>query len=132
MGGVDRPRGGRRGRGHGRNSRGRDGVERNLGSIKMKIPLFQGRTDPEAYLEWAKKIELIFDCHNYSEEKKVKLAVIEFANYAIIWWDQLVTNRRRNHERLMETWGELKALMRRRFVPSHYYRYLDKKLQNLT
>ena len=74
------------------NLRGRDGVDRDLGSIKMKIPSFQGRTDPEVYLEWEKKIELVFDCHNYSEEKKVKLAVIEFTDYAIIWWDQLVTN----------------------------------------
>jgi hypothetical protein len=110
MGGVDKPRGGRHGRGHGRNSRGRDGVDRNLGSIKMKIPYFQSRIDPEACLEWEKKIELIFYFHNYSEEKEVKLAVIEFADYAIIWWDQLVTNRRRNRERPIETWGELKAL----------------------
>jgi hypothetical protein len=28
----------------------------------------------------------------------MKLAVIEFTDYAIIWWDQLVTNRRRNHD----------------------------------
>jgi hypothetical protein len=42
-----------------------------------------------------------------------------------------VTNTR-NHERPIETWGELKALMRRRFVPSHYYRDLYQKLQNLT
>jgi uncharacterized protein (DUF2249 family) len=62
----------------------------------------------------------------------MRLAVIEFINYAIMWWDQLVTNRRRNHERLIETWGELKALMRRRFVPSHYYRDLYQNLQNLT
>uniref|UniRef100_A0A2N9HQM2 Integrase catalytic domain-containing protein n=1 Tax=Fagus sylvatica TaxID=28930 RepID=A0A2N9HQM2_FAGSY len=82
--------------------------------------------------EWEKKIDLVFDCHNYSEEKKVKLAVIEFTDYAIIWWDQLVTNRRRNYERPVETWGELKALMRRRFVPSHFYRDLYQKLQNLT
>jgi hypothetical protein len=33
------------------NPGGRDGVDRNLGSIKMKIPSFQGRTDPEVYLE---------------------------------------------------------------------------------
>ena len=84
----------------------------------MKIPSFQGRTDPEVYLDWEKKINLVFDCHYYSEEKKVKLAVIEFTDYAIIWWDQLVTNRSRNNERPVETWGELKALMRRRFVPS--------------
>jgi hypothetical protein len=43
-----------------------------------------------------------------------------------------VTNRMRNNERLIETWGELKALMRRRFVPSHFYRDLYQKLQNLT
>jgi hypothetical protein len=122
----------RRERGHEGNPGGRDGVDRNLGSIKMKIPSFQGRTDPEVYLEWEKKIDLVFDCHNYSEEKKVKLAVIEFTDYAIIWWDQLVTNRRRNNERPVETWGELKALMRRRFVPSHFYRDLYQKLQNLT
>uniref|UniRef100_A0A2N9ENF7 Retrotransposon gag domain-containing protein n=1 Tax=Fagus sylvatica TaxID=28930 RepID=A0A2N9ENF7_FAGSY len=122
----------RRERGHEWNPGGRDGVDRSLGSIKMKIPSFQGRTDPEVYLEWEKKIDLVFDCHNYSEEKKVKLAVIEFTDYAIIWWDQLVTNRRRNNERPVETWGELKALMRRRFVPSHFYRDLYQKLQNLT
>jgi hypothetical protein len=122
----------RRERGHEWNSGGRDGVDRSLESIKMKIPSFQGRTDPEVYLEWEKKIDLVFDCHNYSEEKKVKLAVIEFTDYAIIWWDQLVTNRRRNNERPIETWGELKAIMRRRFVPSHFYRDLYQKLQNLT
>jgi hypothetical protein len=119
-------------RGHEWNPGGRDGIDRSLGSIKMKIPSFQGRTDPEVYLEWEKKIDLVFDCHNYSEEKKVKLAVIEFTDYAIIWWDQLVTNRRRNNERPVETWGELKAIMRRRFVPSHFYRDLYRKLQNLT
>uniref|UniRef100_A0A2N9H2J3 Retrotransposon gag domain-containing protein n=1 Tax=Fagus sylvatica TaxID=28930 RepID=A0A2N9H2J3_FAGSY len=122
----------RRERGHEWNPGGRDGVNRSLGSIKMKIPSFQGRTDPEVYLEWEKKIDLVFDYYNYSEEKKVKLAVIEFTNYAIIWWDQLVTNRRRNNERPVETWGELKAIMRQRFVPSHFYRDLYQKLQNLT
>jgi hypothetical protein len=122
----------RRERGHEWNPGGRDGVDRSLRSIKMKIPSFQGRTDPEVYLEWEKKIDLVFDCHNYSEEKKVKLAVIEFTDYVIIWWDQLVTNRRRNNERPVETWGELKAIMRRRFVPSHFYRDLYQKLQNLT
>ena len=43
-------------------------------------------------------MEWVFDCHNYSELKKVKLATIEFSNYAIVLWDQLVVNRRRNRE----------------------------------
>ena len=80
------PRGERCGRGFRRYPRWLDGIDRNLGNIKMKIPSFQGKNDPEVYLEWEKKVEFIFECHNYYEEKKVKLAVIEFTDFAIIWW----------------------------------------------
>ena len=126
------PRGERRVRGFQTGPRWREGTDKNLGNIKMKIPSFQGKNNPKAYLEWEKKVELIFECHNYSEEKKVKLAIIEFTDYAIIWWDQLVMNRRRNHERAIKTWEEMRAIKRRRFVPSHYYRDLYQKLQSLT
>ena len=39
-------------------------------NIKLKIPNFEGKNDPEAYLEWEKKVDWIFDCHSYSEKKK--------------------------------------------------------------
>ena len=107
-------------------------VDRDLRSIKLKIPTFQGRSDPEAYLEWEKKVELIFECHNYSEEKKVRLAAIEFTDYAIVWWDQLTTNRRRYGERPVSNWAEMKTIMRKRFVPSHYFRELYQRLQSMT
>ena len=49
---------------YGRDREARNWVDNNLGSIKMKIPAFQGKSDPEAYLEWEKKMELVFDCRN--------------------------------------------------------------------
>ena len=104
----------------GRDDRRARRIDHDLGSIKLKIPSFQGKNDLKVYLEWEKKVELVFDCHNYFEEKKVKLAAVEFTDYAIIWWDQLVLSRRRNRERPINTWEEMKAIMRRRFVPSHY------------
>ncbi|XP_025012155.2 uncharacterized protein LOC112533908 [Ricinus communis] len=97
----------------------------------MKIPSFQGRNDPDVYLEWERKVELIFECHNFSEEKKVKLAAVEFSDYAIIWWDQYCKERRRNGERPIESWREMKQIMRKRFVPSHYYKELHQRLQTL-
>jgi hypothetical protein len=106
-------------------------LDGDLDAIKLKIPSFQGKNDPEAYLEWEKKVDWIFDCHNYSEAKKVKLIVIEFTDYALIWWDQNVISRRRSGEWLVASWEEMKVLMRRRFVPNHYYRDLYKKLQGL-
>ena len=69
-----------------RDHRGRDGVDKSLGSIKMKIPSFQGKNDPDLYIEWERKVELVFDCHNYSEEKKVKLAAVEFTDYVDGMW----------------------------------------------
>ena len=73
-------------------------------------------------------MELMFDCHNYSKLKKVKLAAIEFFDYAIVRWDQLVLNKRRNRERPIETREEMKAVMRKQFVLSHYYRELYQKI----
>ena len=98
----------------------------------MKIPSFQGKNDPKAYLEWEKRMEIVFDCHKYSEIKKVKLATIEFTDYAVVGWDQLLKERRRNLERPVETWDEMKTIMRRRFIPSYYHRELYNKLQRLT
>ena len=32
---------------------------------KDEDPSFQGKSDLEAYLEWEKKMEFIFDCYNW-------------------------------------------------------------------
>ncbi|XP_056852801.1 uncharacterized protein LOC130502007 [Raphanus sativus] len=111
---------------------GRRHRRNELSGLKLKIPPFHGKADPDAYLEWEKKIELVFNCQHYSEIKKVQVAATEFNDYALSWWDQLVTNKRRNGEFPIETWAEMKSLMRRRFVPSHYHRDLHQKLRLLT
>jgi hypothetical protein len=72
---------------NGRGRRDRNQGDDSFSGIKMKVPSFQGKSDPEAYLEWEKKMELVFDCRHYSEAQKVKIAVIEFTDYAVIWWD---------------------------------------------
>jgi hypothetical protein len=45
-------------------------MEGELDTIKLKIPNFQGKNDPKAYLEFEKKVDWIFDYHSYSENKK--------------------------------------------------------------
>ncbi|KAG7559385.1 Retrotransposon gag domain [Arabidopsis thaliana x Arabidopsis arenosa] len=103
----------------------------DLAGLKIRIPTFQGTSDPEEYLEWEKKIELVFGCQGYTEERKVKVAPTGFQNYALSWWDQLVTTRRRAGDYPIETWTQIKTIMRKRFVPSHYYRELLNRLRNL-
>ncbi|XP_056855037.1 uncharacterized protein LOC130504448 [Raphanus sativus] len=103
-----------------------------LGGLKLKIPEFKGTADPEEYLEWEKKIELVFNCRDYTAEYKMKLAPTEFKEYALSWWDNLVTARRRAGDFPVETWDQMKVIMRKRFVPSHYHRELHFKLRTLS
>ncbi|RDX63900.1 hypothetical protein CR513_57608, partial [Mucuna pruriens] len=41
-----------------------------IGGIKIKIPLFQGKSDPKAYLEWKMRVDQFFSFQSYSEGKK--------------------------------------------------------------
>ena len=82
-------------------------------------------------MQYEGKIEHVFDCNNFSEERKLKLAVAEFCDYAIIWWTSLKSEWRRNYEEPIETWEELKTLMRKRYIPKHYSRVLKQKLYTL-
>nr|XP_027122191.1 uncharacterized protein LOC113739146 [Coffea arabica] len=71
--------------------------------IKMQIPEFKGRSDPEAFREWLSKIQM----------------------------DQLKKSRRRNGLPELVPWLELRAMMRTPFVLGHYTRDLYHRLQTL-
>jgi hypothetical protein len=102
-----------------------------LGGLKLKIPAFHGTDNPDTYLEWEQKIELVFLCQECLQSNKVKIAATKFYNYALSWWDQLVTSRRRTRDYPIKTWNQLKFVMRKRFVPSYYHRELHQRLRNL-
>ncbi|XP_037492802.1 uncharacterized protein LOC119369916 [Jatropha curcas] len=106
-------------------------VDGDLGSIKMKIPEFYGNNNAEEYLEWERKVEQIFECHHYSEEKKSHLAAIEFKGYAMFWWEQLLLKRGKKGMRPVSQWETMKELMHQKFVPAHYFRDLHNKLARL-
>lgn len=74
----------------GRIPRRRNNDEERLGKLKFTIPKFDGGSDLEAYLMWELKVDKIFHIHNYSEEKKLAMASLEFEDYALIWWEQLM------------------------------------------
>jgi hypothetical protein len=36
-------------------------------------------------LEWIQKVEKVFEWYEYSEERKCKVAALEFTDYALLW-----------------------------------------------
>ncbi|CAA7056978.1 unnamed protein product [Microthlaspi erraticum] len=118
-----------------RSRRHRDDPDRlveNLGGYKIRIPPFHGNNNPDEYMDWEKKCEFNFNLHNISNINRVKLAVSEFNDYALRWWEQVVTAREIGGALEVSTWEEMKRIMRQRFIPSYYQRELHSKLRRLT
>ncbi|XP_033139425.1 uncharacterized protein LOC103847828 isoform X1 [Brassica rapa] len=106
-----------------------DQMDRNWkhAGLKYQIPSFHGQADPEAYVKWEKKIELIFSSQHYAKKKKIQMATAEFCGHALRWWNQLIKCRRLDGKEPVETWLKLRALMRREYVPRQYHKEVIQK-----
>jgi hypothetical protein len=103
----------------------------NIAHVKLSIPKKLGKEDADAYLEWEEQCDQIFRVHNLSDQKCVNLASVEFSGYALTWWNQLQRNQLDLGCNHIDTWAEMKRVMRRRFVPSSHQRDLRNRLQIL-
>lgn len=73
--------------GRDRGAAGNNRDDNGIGKLKISMPAFNGRTNPEVFLEWEMRMDQFFDSHNYTEENKVRATSIEFTDYALVWWN---------------------------------------------
>jgi hypothetical protein len=104
----------------------------SLAKVKLNIPSFMGKEDPDAYIEWEERCDQIFCFHGFCEAKRVDLAVMEFSGYALTWWNQLQEDRFASGNEYVHSWTMMKRIMRHHFVPSYYEIKLYKRLHGLT
>jgi hypothetical protein len=58
----------------------------SFSKIKFKIPPFNSKYDPAAYLDWELEVEQKFSCHDIAATSEVTAAISEFTDFALIWW----------------------------------------------
>jgi hypothetical protein len=90
--------------------------DEHVAKLKLNIPPFEGRYNPDAYLTWELEVEKHFSCLRYHEHLRVGAATCEFTDFASIWWSE---HCRVNHANIPATWLGLKHAMRTHFVPPH-------------
>ncbi|VFQ80058.1 unnamed protein product, partial [Cuscuta campestris] len=104
----------------------------NEGSdFKVDIPAFEGKNDPDEFLEWLETVERVFDFKDVSDEKKVKIVALKFQKYASTCWTNTCTKRRRNDKEPVSTWIKMRSLLKKKFLPAEYVRENFAKLQTL-
>jgi hypothetical protein len=115
---------------HGRDGRQQREVRNNddaFHKLKFKIPPFDGKYDPDAYISWELAVEQKFTCFEFPENARVR-ATTSVSDFASVWW---VEYGKKHPNDIPQTWTALKRVMRARFVPSYYARDLINKLQQL-
>jgi len=97
----------------------------------VKLPSFSGEGDPNVYLDWKAKVEQIFNVHEIQNDQRVRLASLEFLDYAMQWLHKTLMGIGLNKRPTVVSWEDLKECMHARFVSPHYRKKLLLKLQRL-
>ncbi|KAE8668482.1 hypothetical protein F3Y22_tig00112305pilonHSYRG00053 [Hibiscus syriacus] len=85
---------------------------------KFTIPSFKGDNDPDRYIEWEGKVDLMFAYHDCPQAKQVHLITTQFEGYARTWWMQTRKKIQNFQIPTITSWTDLKQTMRKRFLPT--------------
>ena len=58
--------------------------------IKVDIPDFEGRSQPDEFIDWLHTVERIFDLKDVAEHRRVKIAAVKLRKRASSWWEKLL------------------------------------------
>ncbi|KAK9668672.1 hypothetical protein RND81_13G077100 [Saponaria officinalis] len=91
-----------------------------------ELPEFLGGTDPEAYLEWERKIDRMFDFKDLDDEKRCKYAILKLSRGSLLWFEGVKTQRARVGKAKKAYWETLKRRLRKSIANSvELYPYAD-------
>jgi hypothetical protein len=71
--------------------------------VKVDIPKFEGRMQPDEFIDWLNTIERIFDYKDVLEHHKVKLVAIKLRKHASLWWEHVKKQRERKRKSCIVT-----------------------------
>ena len=93
---------------------------------------FEGRLDPDDFLEWIQTVERVFEYKEVPDEQKVKVIALKLRKYASLWWTNLLAKRARQGKGKIRTWEKMRDKLKRRFLPPNYIQSNYALLHHLT
>ena len=106
-------------------------VQASSNDFKIEVPEFEGKLDPEDFLDWLHTVERIFEYKDIPDNKKVKLIALRLRKYASLWWTNLCAKRVRERKSKIRTWEKMKSKLKARFLPSTYVQDCYSQLHHL-
>ena len=112
--------------------RGGSRNQSNSNDFRVELPEFEGKLDPEEFVDWLNTVERVFEYKDISDDKKVKLVALRLIKYASLWWTNLNAKRLRERKAKIGTWEKMKTKLKARFLPPTYVQDCYSQFHNLT
>jgi len=103
----------------------------NSNDFRVEIPEYEGKLDPEDFLDWLHTVERVFEYKDIPEENKVKLVALRLNKYGSLWWTNLCAKRVRERKTKIRAWEKMKTKLKARFLPNTYVQDCYSQLHNL-
>ena len=99
--------------------------------IRVDIPEFNGKLNPEEYLEWLNAVERMFELKAWDEFKQYKMVILKLKSFASTWFESLQSSRVRGGKGKIRTWPKLKKHLNNKFLPKDFEQEMFLKLTKL-
>ena len=76
--------------------------------MKVDILEFEGKMQPDDFIDWLTTIKRIFNFKDIPDNRKVKIVAIKLRKHASIQWEHFKRQRQQEGRDHIVTWGKMK------------------------
>ncbi|PKU62434.1 hypothetical protein MA16_Dca029070 [Dendrobium catenatum] len=83
------------------------------------MPEFEGRMDPDEFLDWLHTVERVLEFKEIPADRIVKLVAIKLKKGASLWWENLKRSRAREGRSKISSWEKMKKELQRKYLTDY-------------
>ena len=92
----------------------------NFDDFRVDISEFEGKLNPEEFLDWLSTVEKVFEYKDVPENKNTKLVALKLRKYASLLWTTLCAKGTGNQKEKIRMSENMKTKLKAWFSPSSY------------
>ena len=118
-------------RGHADHGTGYQPLDELTKRMKVDVPDFFGKLEPNAFEDWSTAIEDYFDWFAVSEDRKVRYVQMKLKGHARAWWGSVEEQLRRTRRPAIYNWEEMKDKLKEKYLPIVYEQMMFEEMLQL-
>ncbi|KAA8548248.1 hypothetical protein F0562_004491 [Nyssa sinensis] len=99
--------------------------------MKVDVPDFYGKLEPNAFEDWLTAIEDYFDWFAVSEDRKVRYVLMKLKGHARAWWGSVEEQLRHTRRPVVSNWEEMKERLKEKYLPIDYKQMMFEEMLQL-